>query len=275
MPINRAELKANARGLMRTVRPSVFLAALITLVVSWILAWLTSRVTGMAALQQAVYSVQDPDAVERVFENYLANPRPFGQLIGLLLSIMTTIWSVGFTVFCLRATRGRPVAISNLMDGFTVFLRVLVLTILIGIFTFLWTLLFIIPGIVAAFRYAMAPYIMAENPNLTASQAIELSKQMMDGRKGDLFVLNLSFIGWGLLAGLTCGIGLLWLNPYMLMANAAFYRSVAPAVYFRQQPNGGGYQNPGNDNPRPDSDYQQPGSDWYHPSDHDYRGPEL
>ena len=79
----------------------------------------------------------------------------------------------------------------------------------------------------------------------------------------------------GLLAGLTCGIGLLWLNPYMLMANAAFYRSVAPSVYFRQQPNGGGYQNPGNDNPRPDSDYQQPGSDWYHPSDHDYRGPEL
>ncbi|MCI5753339.1 MAG: DUF975 family protein [Clostridiales bacterium] len=225
MPINRAELKANARGLMRTVRPSVFLAALITLVVSWILAWLTSRVTGMAALQQAVYSVQDPDAVERVFENYLANPRPFGQLIGLLLSIMTTIWSVGFTVFCLRATRGRPVAISNLMDGFTVFLRVLVLTILIGIFTFLWTLLFIIPGIIAAYRYSQSIYLLLDHPEMSPMQCMKESARLMRGHKWELFVLNLSFIGWALLT--IVPLVSIWVSPYMELTYAEYYNRLA------------------------------------------------
>lgn len=199
----------------------------------------------------------------------------FFSMLSLVQFLIGGTVELGVCRFYLHRLDGRPAEVGDLFSAFDIFGRALWLRVLMGLKIFAWSLLFIIPGIVAAFRYAMAPYIMAENPNLTASQAIELSKQMMDGRKGDLFVLNLSFIGWGLLAGLTCGIGLLWLNPYMLMANAAFYRSVAPAVYFRQQPNGGGYQNPGNDDPRPDSDYQQPGSDWYHPSDHDYRGPEL
>ena len=91
---------------------------------------------------------------------------------------------------------------------------------------FLWMLLFIIPGIVAAYRYAMTSFILAENPELTAGEAINCSKELMDGNKWRLFCLNFSFIGWIILCGFTLGIGYLWLTPYEQAANAAFYRDI-------------------------------------------------
>jgi len=93
-----------------------------------------------------------------------------------------------------------------------------------NLFTALWTLLFVIPGIVKSFSYAMTPFIMAENPNLTAKEAIKISMERMDGHKGELFCLSLSFFGWSLLATLTAGIGYFFLNPYINAAYAAFYR---------------------------------------------------
>ena len=90
------------------------------------------------------------------------------------------------------------------------------------LYVLLWTLLLIIPGIVAGYSYAMTPYILAENPDLTASEAISRSKEMMEGNRMDLFVLELTFIGWELLCILTLGIGNLWLGPYKAAAKAAF-----------------------------------------------------
>lgn len=191
----------------------------------------------------------------------------FLSMLSLVQFIIGGAVQIGLCRFYLHRLDGRPAEVGDLFSAFDIFGRALGLRILMGLKIFAWTLLFIVPGIVAAFRYAMAPYILAENPQLTASQAIELSKQMMDGKKGDLFVLNLSFIGWAFLAGLTFGIGLLWLNPYTGIAETAFYRSVAPRVYFRQQPGSGDYQ-------PPNSNYQQPNNDWYH-SDTNHRGPEL
>lgn len=95
-----------------------------------------------------------------------------------------------------------------------------------GLYTFLWGLLLIIPGIIKSLSYAMTPYIMAENPDLTASEAIARSKQMMDGHKGDLFILHLTFIGWDILAALTLNLGHLVLNPYKNAAETAFYREL-------------------------------------------------
>ena len=97
---------------------------------------------------------------------------------------------------------------------------------LVYIFTFLWTLLFILPGIVKAFSYAMTPYILEENPELSANDAIDRSRAMMKGHKFDLFYLYLSFIGWGILCLLTFGIGFFWLGPYVFTAKAAFYEDV-------------------------------------------------
>lgn len=91
---------------------------------------------------------------------------------------------------------------------------------------FAWTLLFIIPGIIKSFSYAMTPYILYNEPELSAWKAIKKSKAMMKGHKFDLFYLYLSFIGWILLAVLTLGIGLIWLLPYMQCSIAEFYRDV-------------------------------------------------
>lgn len=96
-----------------------------------------------------------------------------------------------------------------------------------GLYVFLWSLLFIIPGIVAGYSYAMTNYILAEHPELTASEAIAQSKQIMYGNRWRLFCLQFSFIGWELLCALTLGIGNLWLLPYKQAAEAAFYREVS------------------------------------------------
>ena len=94
------------------------------------------------------------------------------------------------------------------------------------ILIFLWALLLLIPGIIKSFSYAMTPYILEDNPELSAVEAIHRSRMMMRGHKFDLFWLYLSFIGWLLLSFLTLGIGLLWLVPYMETAQAAFYEEV-------------------------------------------------
>ena len=89
------------------------------------------------------------------------------------------------------------------------------LNILIAIFTFLWSLLFIIPGIVKAYSYAMTPYIVHDNPEMPVRECIRQSQRMMKGYKMKLFLLDLSFIGWILLGIFSFGIGLLWVLPYM------------------------------------------------------------
>lgn len=112
---------------------------------------------------------------------------------------------------------------STLFERFDIMFKALLLHLAMLFFIFLWTLLFIIPGIIASYRYAMAPYLMAQNPGLGVMEAIGQSKQMMTGHKGRLFLLELSFIGWVLLCFLTAGIGFLWLSPYINVSEAAFY----------------------------------------------------
>lgn len=95
------------------------------------------------------------------------------------------------------------------------------------LFTILWTLLFVIPGIIKTYEYRMIPYIVAENPDITSSEAFELSKKMMKGNKWKTFVLDLSFIGWHILSGLTLGLlGIFYVNPYLYQTNAALYNTL-------------------------------------------------
>ena len=116
--------------------------------------------------------------------------------------------------------------IDRLFAGYRQFGRIFVAYLLIFVYTFLWTLLFIIPGIVKSYSYAMTPYILADHPELSGEQAISRSMAMMQGNKLRLFLLHLSFIGWAILATLTCGIGFLWLYPYIYASMAVFYEDV-------------------------------------------------
>ncbi|MBR6563678.1 MAG: DUF975 family protein [Clostridia bacterium] len=102
-----------------------------------------------------------------------------------------------------------------------------------SIFTFLWMLLLIIPGYIKGIAYSQAMYVLAENPEISGTEAIGKSQDMMRGHKMEYFVLQLSFIGWHLLAVLTFGLLYIWLIPYMSATNANFYQSIKPVeVYY-------------------------------------------
>lgn len=100
------------------------------------------------------------------------------------------------------------------------------LYLLISIYTFLWALLLIVPGIIKSLAYSLAPYVLADNPELTADQAINRSMAMMKGHKMDLFLMVLGYVGFGLLSLLALGIPLLWLHPYYQTVMAKFYEEV-------------------------------------------------
>jgi len=190
------------------------------------------------------FSVGDTDLTH--FGNWLHDTQTFAVNAGILRAMfgLTTIlivaaFTVGVAYFLVGSAvelgfnlynislytvpvPGQP-KFELLFSRFTIFGRALALRLLMFLKIFAWTLLFIVPGIVAAYRYAMAPYLLAEHPEMTAMEAIELSKQMMGGNKGRLFGLQLSFIGWYLLAALSFGIGWIFLAPYTKAADAAFY----------------------------------------------------
>ena len=145
--------------------------------------------------------------------------------ISNILSLLALPLSWGLTVSLLRNHREESVDLENLFDGFRGgrYTRVFCALFLVNLFTFLWALLLIIPGIMKAFSYALTPYILLDEPELTARQAITRSCEIMQGRRWKLFCLYFSFIGWGILSLLTFGIGFLWLAPYMNASIAAFY----------------------------------------------------
>lgn len=95
-----------------------------------------------------------------------------------------------------------------------------------NLYIFLWTLLFIIPGIIKSYAYAMVPYLLADNPGMDTKRAIELSKDMTDGEKMDMFILDLSFIGWFILGFLACCVGMFFVYPYYYATHAELYRTL-------------------------------------------------
>ena len=104
--------------------------------------------------------------------------------------------------------------------------KTLIIYLLMNLYIFLWSLLLIVPGIIAAYSYRMVVYLVIDDPEIGISEALVQSKKMMYGYKAKLFYLDLSFIGWGLLCILTLGIGFLWLSPYMITSQAHFYEEL-------------------------------------------------
>ncbi len=146
--------------------------------------------------------------------------------VSLVQLILGGVVQLGYSRFLLKQHDGRAYEIKDLFSQFDRFSVGFLQHFLRGLFVILWSLLFIIPGIVKSFSYAMTPFILTDHPELTAKEAIRRSQELMNGHKGELFVLGLTFIGWELLSALTLGIGSFWLNPYKNAAYAAFYREL-------------------------------------------------
>ncbi len=142
--------------------------------------------------------------------------------------IVTPAFSIAITMIYLGIAAGKKPGVGDAFGGFAHFWISFKTIFLTGLFTALWTLLFIIPGIIKSYSYAMAPYIIAENPSVGALEAISRSGRMMRGHKMELFVLQLSFIGWILLTIITFGIAAIYAVPYMQTAQVNFYNKINP-----------------------------------------------
>ena len=136
----------------------------------------------------------------------------------------SAVW-VGYSKFNLNLTaRNESVNIGVLFSYFKNLKNAVGTRFLRGLYVFLWSLLFYIPGVIASYSYAMVGYILAENPELSPSEALDESKRLMNGRRWNLFCLDFSFIGWHILCVLSLGVGYIWLVPYIQASYAEFYR---------------------------------------------------
>ena len=133
---------------------------------------------------------------------------------------------VGINMMFLGLIVGVKPQFGDMFKAANLFGRALWLQIIMGIFIYLWSLLLIVPGIIKAFAYSMSFYILADNPNLTAREALNESKRITNGHKMKLFVLELSFIPWFMLCGITFGIASIYVMPYVNATFANFYNAI-------------------------------------------------
>lgn len=248
MGIDRLTLKEHAKERIRTSVPSALLVTLLYLaIVNGISFWLDDPITETGLLLAQGY---DPMSVyQYVFagSNFLIN-----FFFSILISLFSMVLSFGYSLYALRLNRGQEAGFGELFANFHMVGKIILLQIIQTFFIYLWCLLFFFPGVVAAYRYSQSTYILLDHPELSPMECIRRSKEMMYGHKLELFVLQLSFIGWQLLfniptailsnlvlytvlpanlitsfviavVGVVCA---LWLTPYMECTMAGFYDAV-------------------------------------------------
>lgn len=229
MGIDRVMLKADARQRLGRYSPNPIVVGLIVFLISWVLSMLSGSVLGMNAFLQLfdLSRYASEEAFMRAYEHFFYNYRPsaIAMLLAAALMIMNYMVSVGFTIYSLHVSRGEKADYGNLFDGFGIFFRVLWLAILEGLFVFLWSLLLYVPGIIAAYRYRQALFLLLDHPEMSALECITASKEMMRGHKGELFALDLSFIGWMLLEAIVAPLAI-WLMPYREITYANYYNAL-------------------------------------------------
>lgn len=160
--------------------------------------------------------------------SYALNLIPVAGSIASLL--LAPALSLAVVAIYLGLAEGKKPSVGDVFSKFDQFWPAFKVNFLVGLFTALWALLFYIPGIVKAYSYSQAYYILAENPGIGAREAITRSRAMMNGHKMELFVLDLSFIGWYLLCSITFGIALIWVAPYIQATKTNFYNKIKGGV---------------------------------------------
>jgi len=153
-------------------------------------------------------------------------------VLGLIYSILVAMpVMVGYHRFFMASRTENP-NLKNLFFSFTSgrYVNILKTMFLQGLYITLWSMLFVIPGIIKSYEYYFIPYLMAENPDMDAKRAFELSRMMTEGKKMDIFILNLSFIGWYLLGVLACGVGVLFVIPYQQATDTELYMASRAAL---------------------------------------------
>ena len=230
MRIDRVQEKTKAKEILRTSKPSMLLAGMYYVLLSAVIAWLSLRLTGVdndtAVKMMEAANSGNTDAVMTMMNRSM--PTPAASLLDVLLHMALSVVGVGLTLFVLNSIRNNGPVLGNLLDGFGMLPRLLALLIMESFLVFLWSLLLLIPGIIAIYRYRFAVYLLLDHPEYSALDCIRRSKEMTNGFKEQLFLLDLSFLPWAI-ACLLPGIGYLveiFFVPYRETVKALYYEHV-------------------------------------------------
>ena len=232
MPQDRNALKSRAREVIATSNPRVLTVGLVYLLLTVVLSTLGARVMSV--------NISESEAMN--YLNYAMNgnyeyalryaetmtPPPTAYAINALLMFVAAIVGAGFTIFLLNTLRNRQPCFANLLDGFGFWWKLLILDLLQSLLIGLWSLLLIVPGVMAHYRYAQALYILIDDPTKSPVRCLRESKAMMNGHKMELFKLDLSFLGWYLLEMIPyVGYAVqVWTVPYVGMTKALYYETL-------------------------------------------------
>lgn len=215
--MNRALLKLDAKDAMNSAHPHPALTTLAFLAVSF-----------AASLIMSVFGM----ILE--FTSVNGALTMIGTLVNLVVSVIFTLLigtvQYGYYVYSLKVFKLEDTGVSELFEHFHMMLKVFGLSLYIGLFTSLWSMLFVIPGIIAALRYSQAFYVLAENPDMSIRDCVKESKHLMKGHLWEYVVLNFSFFFWILLTAVTFGIALFYVMPYMQVTMAGYYLSLKPVI---------------------------------------------
>lgn len=176
-----------------------------------------------------------PQELEQFLTGTLGIAVPMILGIGLVLLVVRIalggVLELGRATYSMNLIDGVQGEFADLFTGFYRFYDALIMNLVCFLAVFGGFLLFVVPGVMLSYAYAMAPYILAENPDISGVEALRMSRLMMKGHKWELFWLELTFIGWEILAAFTLGIGSLFLNPYKAAARASFFRDLQNQGY--------------------------------------------
>ena len=245
MNIDRPALKGRAKALVTGSKPSPIWVGLVYLLLAIVVSWLSARIMGISLTTQELANYSnavlngDYDYIYQLLAPRM--PGPAAYAIDLALQLVLAVVSAGFVLFLMNTVRRTGACFGNLLDGFGMIGRIILLNILEGLFIMLWSLLFVIPGIIAAYRYRMALYLLLDHPEMSVMQCIRESKRMMKGHKGELFVMDLSFLGWAILESIPVfGYAVqVWTTPYISMSYVLYYEALRGAETVNDAGNGG------------------------------------
>lgn len=230
--MDRTALKARAREVIATSNPRVLTVGLVYLTISIVLNALGSRVMSVNISESELmnYVRYAADGNYEYALQYLRTMEPpaAAYAINFLLMLISGIIGTGFIIFLLSTLRNRQPCFGNLLDGFGFWWKIILLDLLESLLIGLWSLLLFVPGVIAYYRYSQAIYILIDDPTKSPVQCLRESKAMMAGHKAELFKLDLSLIGWLLLAMIPY-VGYLaqiWSIPYIGMIKALYYENL-------------------------------------------------
>lgn len=227
---DRVGIKLQAKDIMRRAQVSPYLITLAVLAICFVLNKMVELVEygslfyapRFAGEYIALLAQGDFNALEALLEAVPENTTG-AFFFSTLVSLFTVVLNGGYFIYCMGIRQGQRMPYSTLADGLQVAGKLIWCWIQISVRTFLWSLLFVIPGIIAAYRYRFAYYNLLTDATLSAGDAIALSGLQTQGVKGELFILDLSFLGWSILSSLTMGVLNIWLTPYTTLCDLAYF----------------------------------------------------